>query len=153
MIRFKAISFQYSPIWLNTDEEKQMARVDFIKLTNSDLERVIDLLQEIVTYKSKSLTLANWAAFETDYLPKAIAAIRDNSFKVVDPHNSIVTWIIDQAVHSRLVVDGIPKRDWIPLIDIERFQNTLSMLRAAAKGHTAYHTYATTNNKFGDLFQ
>jgi hypothetical protein len=130
-----------------------MAKVDYVKLTRNDLERVIDLLQEIVTYKSKSLTQANWASFETDYLPKAITAIRENSFKVADPHNSIITWIIDQAVHSRLVVDGIPKKDWIPLIDIDRFQNTLSMLRAASKGHTTYHTYATTNNKFGDLFQ
>jgi hypothetical protein len=130
-----------------------MAKVDFIKLTNRDLERVIDLLQEVVTYKAKSLTPANWASFETDYLPKAITAIKENSFKVVDPHNSIITWLLDQAVHSRLVVDGLPKKDWIPLIDIERFQNTLSMLRAAAKGHTSYHTYATTNNKFDDLFQ
>jgi hypothetical protein len=130
-----------------------MAKVDYVKLTRNDLERVIDLLQEIVTYKSKSLTQANWASFETDYLPKAIAAIRENSFKVADPHNSIITWIIDQAVHSRLVVDGIPKKDWIPLIDIDRFQVTLGMLRAASKGHISYHTYATTNNKFGDLFQ
>ena len=130
-----------------------MAKVDFIKLTNRDLERVIDLLQEVVTYKSKSLTAANWAAFEADYLPKAITAIKENSFKVVDPHNSIITWLLDQAVHSRLVVDGLSKKDWIPLIDIDRFQNTLSMLRAASKGHTSYHTYATTNNKFGDLFQ
>jgi hypothetical protein len=130
-----------------------MAKVDYIKLTNSDLERVIDLLQEIVTYKAKSLTRENWTVFETDYLPKAITAIRENSFKVADPHNSIITWIIDQAVHSRLVIDGIPKKDLVPLIDIERFQVTLSMLRAASKGHTSYHTYATTNNKFGDLFQ
>jgi hypothetical protein len=130
-----------------------MAKIDYIKLTTSDLERVIDLLQEVVTYKSKSLSATNWAAFETDYLPKAITAIRENSFKVVDPHNSIIVWLIDQAVHSRLVVDGIPKRDWIPLIDIERYQVTLSMLRAAAKGHTSYHTYATSNNRFDDLFQ
>ena len=130
-----------------------MAKVDFVKLTPSDLERVIDLLQEVVTYKAKSLTPANWAQFESEYLPKAITALRENSFKVADPHNSIITWIIDQAVHSRRVVEGIPKKDWIPLIDIERCQNTLSMLRAAAKGHTSYHTYATTNNKFGDLFQ
>jgi hypothetical protein len=130
-----------------------MARVDYVKLTRNDLERVIDLLQEVVTYKAKSLTPANWASFETDYLPKAITAIRENSFKVVDPHNSIIVWLIDQAVHSRLVVEGIPKKDWIPLIDIDRFQVTLGMLRAASKGHTTYHTYATTNNKFGDLFQ
>lgn len=130
-----------------------MAKVDFIKLTASDLERVIDLLQEIVTYKTHSLTPTNWDVFESQYLPKAITAIQQNSFKVVDPHNSIVTWLIDNAVHSRKVVEGIPKRDWIPLIDIERYQNTLSMLRAAAKGHTSYHTYGITNNKFGDLFQ
>lgn len=130
-----------------------MAKVDFIKLTPNDLERVIDLLQDIVDYKAKSLTPANWAVFENQYLPKAIDAIKDNSFKVVDPTNSIVSWLIDQAVHSRKVVDGIPKRDWIPLIDIERCQNTLSMLRAASKGHISYHTYAITNNKFGDLFQ
>ena len=130
-----------------------MAKVDYIKLTNSDLERVIDLLQEIVSYKAKSLTRENWTIFEKDYLPKAITAIRDNSFKVVDSNNNIFTWIIDNAVHSRLVIDGVPKKDLVPLIDIERFQVTLSMLRAAAKGHTSYHTYATTNNKFGDLFQ
>jgi hypothetical protein len=130
-----------------------MAKVDFVKLTPNDLDRVIDLLQEVVNYKAKSLTPANWAIFESEYLPKAVTAIKDNSFKVADPHNSIVTWFIDQAVHSRLVVDGIPKKDWIPLIDIERFQNTLSMLRAVSKGHISYHTYATTNNKFGDLFQ
>lgn len=130
-----------------------MAKVDYIKLTSNDLERVIDLLQEVVTYKAKSLTPENWAVFESQYLPKAITAIRENSFKVVDPTNNIFAWILDQAVHSRRVVEGIPKKDWIPLIDIERCQNTLSMLRAAAKGHTSYHTYATTNNKFGDLFQ
>jgi hypothetical protein len=130
-----------------------MAKVDMIKLTRNDLERVIDLLQEIVTYKAKSLTPENWAVFETQYLPKVITAIKNNSFKVVDSNNNILTWLIDNAVHSRRVVDGIPKRDWIPLIDIERFQNTLSMLRAASRGHTAYHTYATNNNKFDDLFQ
>jgi len=130
-----------------------MAKVDYIKLTNNDLDRLIDLMQAVIDYKSKSLTRENWAVFETDYLPKVITAIKDNSFKVVDSNNNIFSWIIDNAAHSRLVVDGIPKKDWIPLIDIERFQNTLSMLRAASKGHTSYHTHVTTNNKFGDLFQ
>jgi hypothetical protein len=130
-----------------------MAKVDYIKLTPGDLDRLIDLMQAVVDYKAKSLTRENWAVFETEYLPKAITAIRENKFKVVDSNNNIFTWIIDNAVHSRLVIDGVPKKDLVPLIDIERFQNTLSMLRAASKGHTSYHTYATTNNKFGDLFQ
>jgi hypothetical protein len=132
---------------------KQMATVDYIKLTPQHLDRLIDLIQEIVTYKAKSLTAANWDSFEKEYLPKAVRAIKDNSFKVVDSNNNILTWILDQAAHSRLVVDGLPKKDWIPLADIERFQITLSMLRAASRGHTSYHTYATTNNRFGDLFQ
>lgn len=130
-----------------------MAKVDFIKLTPSDLERVIDLLQDIVNYKAKSLTAENWAQFESQYLPKAITAIQENRFKVVDPTNSIISWLIDQAAHSRKVVAGIPKKDWIPLIDIERCQNTLSMLRAASKGHISYHTYAGNNTKYQDLFQ
>ena len=130
-----------------------MAQVDYIKLTPQHLDRLIDLLEEIVMFKSKSLTAENWAVFESQYLPKAVRAIKDNSFKVVDSNNNIFTWIIDNAVHSRLVVDGLPKKDWIPLADIERFQITLSMLRAASRGHTSYHTYAATNNRFGDLFQ
>ena len=130
-----------------------MAKVDMIKLTPSDLERVIDLLQEIIFYKSRSLTPTNWIQFETEYLPKAVVAIRENSFKVVDPYNNIFSWLIDQAAHSKRVVDGLGKKDWIPLIDIERYQVTLSMLRAASKGHISYHTYGTTNNKFDDLFQ
>ena len=130
-----------------------MAKVDYIKLTPSDLDRVINLLEEVVTYKAKSLTAANWAQFESQYLPKIITAIKENRFKVVDPHNSIISWLIDQAVNSRRGVSGLPKQSWIPLIDIERYQNTLSMLRAASKGHTSYHTYASNNTTYQDLFQ
>jgi len=129
-----------------------MAKVDFVKLTPSDLERVIDLLQEVVNYKAKSLTPVNWTLFESDYLPKIITAINDNSFKVVDPHNNIITWLIDNAIHSKRSVDGIPKKDWIPLTDFERYQNTLTMLRAASKGHTSYHTHAVSYTTFKTLF-
>ena len=129
-----------------------MAKVDFVKLNPSDLERVVDLLQEVVNYKAKSLTRENWTVFETDYLPKVITAINDNSFKVVDPTNNIFSWLIDQAVHSKRVVNNLGKKDWIPLTDFERYQNTLTMLRAAARGHTSYHTHAISYTTFKTLF-
>jgi hypothetical protein len=130
-----------------------MAKVEFVKLTKSDLEKVIDLLQAIVDYKAKSLTAANWARFESEYLPKAIDAIRHNNFKVVDPSNSIISWLIDQAVHSRRILDGVPKKDWILLVDIESVQETLAMLRAASRGQMSYNIYASNNTTYQDLFQ
>ena len=126
---------------------------EFVKLKQIDLDRLIDTLQMAVNYKAKSLTPANWATFNTEYLPKAIDAIRNNSFKVANVHDSILTWIIDQIVHSRRILDGVPKKDWIPLVDIESVQDTLAMLRAASRGQMSYNIYASNNTTYQDLFQ
>ena len=126
---------------------------EYVKLSQRHLDQLIDSLQLAVDYKAKSLSPANWAQFNSEYLPKAIAAIRDNSFKVADAHNNILTWVIDQLVHSRKVVEGLPKKDWIPLIDIESVQDTLSMLRAASRGQMSYNIYASNNTTYQDLFQ
>ena len=126
---------------------------EYVKLSQRHLDQLIDTLQLAVDYKAKSLSPANWATFNSEYLPKAIAAIRDNSFKVADAHNNILTWVIDQLVHSRKVVEGLPKKDWIPLIDIESVQDTLSMLRAASRGQMSYNIYASNNTTYQDLFQ
>lgn len=127
--------------------------MEYVTLKQTHLDQLIDTLQMAVDYKAKSLSPKNWEIFNTEYLPKAVSAIGENKFKIADVHNNMLTWVIDNIVHSRKVVEGLPKKDWIPLIDIEQVQNTLSMLRAASRGHTAYHTYATNNNKFNDLFQ
>ena len=126
---------------------------EYVKLTPQHLDRLIDLLQECVDYKAKSLTSNNWEQFQSEYLPKAIKALRENNFKVADTHNNILTWILDQAVHSRRVLDGVPKKDWVPLIDIESIQETLSMLRAASRGQMSYNIYASNNTTYKDLFQ
>lgn len=126
---------------------------EFVKLKQIHLDQLIDTLQMAVDYKAKSLSPSNWATFNTEYLPKAIDAIRQNSFKVADAHNNILTWIIDNIVHSRKVVEGLPKKDWIPLIDIESVQLALSMLRAASRGQMSYNIYASNNTTYQDLFQ
>lgn len=126
---------------------------EFVKLKQIHLDQLIDTLQLAVDYKAKSLSPANWATFNAEYLPKAIDAIRQNSFKVADAHNNILTWIIDNIVHSRKVVEGLPKKDWIPLIDIESVQLALSMLRAASRGQMSYNIYASNNTTYQDLFQ
>ena len=127
--------------------------VEYVKLKHSDLELLIDTFQEVVEYKYQSLAKHNWQQFEDDYLKKAIDALSANQFKVADPHNSILTWFIDQIIHSRRVVTGINKKDWIPLPDIEKCQSCLSMLRAASKGQISYNIYASGNTTFKTLFE
>lgn len=126
---------------------------EYVKLNQLHLDQLIDTLQMAVDYKAKSLSAQNWESFNTDYLPKAITAIKDNSFKVADVHNNILTWVVDNIVHSRKVVEGLPKKDWIPLIDIESVQETLSMLRAASRGQMSYNIYASSNTTYQNLFQ
>jgi hypothetical protein len=126
---------------------------DYVKLSQIHLDQLIDTLQLAVDYKAKSLSKSNWETFASDYLPKAISAIKENKFKVADVHNNILTWVVDNIVPSRKVVEGLPKKDWIPLIDIESVQSTLSMLRAASRGQMSYNIYASNNTTYQDLFQ
>ena len=126
-------------------------KTEYVKLTAHDLELLIDVVQMVVDYKYRSLTKTNWIEFELKYLPKLLTAIKDNQFKVVDSHNNILTWIIDQIAHSSKVVDGLPKKSWIPLVDLERVQECLGILRRASRGQTSYNT-SKLNNQFTNLF-
>jgi hypothetical protein len=126
--------------------------VEYVRLREKDLEILISVFQSVVDFKFKSLSKHNWQQFESDYMVKAIDAIRDNKFKVADAHNNILVWFIDQVVHSRKVVEGVPKADWIPLVDFDQVQECLSSLRAAAKGQISYNVYASSNTTFKTLF-
>ena len=127
--------------------------MEYVTLKQIHLDQLIDTLQMAVDYKAKSLSPKNWEIFNTEYLPKAVSAISENKFKIADVHNNMLTWVVDNIVHSRKVVEGLPKKDWIPLIDIEQVQNTLSMLRAASKGQMSYNIFASNNTTYRDLFQ
>jgi hypothetical protein len=126
-------------------------KTEYVKLTAHDLNLLIDVCQMVVDYKYRSLTRTNWAEFELKYLPKLLTAIKDNQFKVVDSHNNILTWIIDNIAHSCKVVDGLPKKDWIPLVDLERVQECLGVLRRASRGQVSYNTSKLTN-QYHNLF-
>jgi len=126
-------------------------QVEYVKLNIRDLNLLVEILQWVIDYKYHSLAPHNWELFESKYLKQAIDAIHDNQFKVVDTHNSILIWFIDQIIHSRRYVEGIPKKDWIPLVDFDATQQCLTMLRAASKGQVSYNTY-NQGNRFTDLF-
>lgn len=125
--------------------------VEYVTLRPTHLELLIDVFQEVIEFKHRALSRHNWIVFERDYLPSVIQSIHDNKFKVVTSADSIFVWMLDQIIHSRRVVEGVPRRDWIPLIDFERTQQCLSMLRAAKSGIESYKRYTATN-KFDDLF-
>lgn len=126
--------------------------VEYVKLTARDLDILIEVFQWVVDYKFHSLAKHNWEQFETRYLKKAIDAIHDNQFKVADSHNNILVWFVDQIVHSRRVVEGLKKADWIPLVDFELTQDCLAMLRSAARGQMSYNIYSSGNTTFETLF-
>ncbi len=126
-------------------------RVDYVELSPRDLELLIDVVQMVVDYKFRSLMKHNWTEFESTYLPKLVDQISRNQFKVVDSTDNTFVWIIDQVVHSRRVVDGIPKRDWIPLADLDPVQECLTMLRSASRGPTSYKT-SRAGQQFTNLF-
>lgn len=128
--------------------------IDYVKLRPSDAELVITVMQMVVDYKFQSLQKENWKVFECKYLPKFIEQMQSNQFKVADVHSNTFTWLIDNVIHSKRVVDGIPKRDWIPLTDLDIVQECMTVLRAASRGSTSYATHCkTTSSKFSDLFQ
>lgn len=127
-------------------------KVEYVKLRPHDLEQLITAFQSVVDYKHQSLTKINWQRFEQEYLPKMIDALRENNFKISDPHNNILTWTLDQIIHSKKVLDGVPKSDWIPLADLASFEKTLSMLRAASRGAQSYKTWCASSSTYNNLF-
>ncbi len=126
-------------------------KVDYVELSPRDLELLIDVVQMVVDYKFRSLMRHNWTEFESTYLPKLVDQISRNQFKVVDSRDNTFTWLIDNIVHSRRVVDGIPKRDWIPLADLDPVQECLTMLRSASRGPISYKT-SKLGQQFTNLF-
>jgi len=126
-------------------------KVDYVELSPRDLELLIDVVQMVVDYKFRSLMRHNWTEFETNYLPKLVDQISKNQFKVVDSTDNTFVWLIDNIVHSRRVVAGIPKRDWIPLADIDQVQECLTNLRAASRGQVSYKT-SKIGEQFTNLF-
>ncbi len=127
-------------------------QAEYVKLKNIDLEILIKISQQVIDYKIKALNKTNWQIFERDYLPKLVNAFHNNSFKVVDVHNNILSWLIDQICHSRVIIPGTKHTEGVPLCDTELGQAAIEICRHASKGQISYDQFRSTNN-FHDLFQ
>lgn len=125
--------------------------MEYVKLSNRDLELLIDCVQEIVNFKTRTLTAHNWSVFEKDYLPPLIEYLSANQFKVVTSSDNICLWLIDQICHSRRLTEGIKPKECIPLADTELGQSCLEFLRAASKGQQSYLGHCH-NQQFTKLF-
>lgn len=125
---------------------------EYVRLTERDLEQLIDACELVCEYKQQVLKSENWLRFEQEYLPSLVVSLRNNQFKVVDTHNNIFIWIRDQIIHSRRVLDQVPRRDWLPLTDLDWVEDVLGALRHASRGQVSYDTHRR-QQQYLNLFQ
>lgn len=122
-----------------------------VTLKETHKELLIESLQLIVDYKSQALRKKSWEVFETEYLPSAIQQISANEFKVNNEKSNYFLWHLDNLCWSRQLIDGVPHKDGIPLIDTRLGQQVAEICRTAAKGQAFYDQYYCTN-EFANLF-
>jgi hypothetical protein len=127
-------------------------KIDYVELTEPDLEHLITVCQWMVDYKYKVLNSVNWQNFQTRYLPGLVDALRLNKFKVVDPNKNILLWIIDNIEHSRRIVPGQARDEWQLLGDMDQIRPLLERLRAASRGSKDYKELLA-REKIKDLFR
>lgn len=138
------------PINILVSEDMDM-KPEYVKLTEKDLQVLIEISQMCVDYKFRALSRKNWQIFEEEYLPSLVSQLGENSFKVADPVNNTFTWIIDQISHSRRIVPGVNIREARPLADLPIGEEALMICRSASRGQVSYNTQRKINN-FDDLF-
>lgn len=127
-------------------------KIDYVELTEPDLEHLITVCQWMVDYKYKVLNSVNWQNFQSRYLPGLVDALRLNKFKVVDPNKNILLWIIDNIEHSRRIVPGQARDEWQLLGDMDQIRPLLERLRAASRGSKDYRELLA-REKIKDLFR
>ena len=127
-------------------------KIDYVELTEPDLEHLITVCQWMVDYKYKVLNSVNWQNFQTRYLPGLVDALRLNKFKVVDPNKNILLWIIDNIEHSRRIVPGQARDEWQLLGNMDQIRPLLERLRAASRGSKDYKELLA-REKIKDLFR
>ncbi len=123
----------------------------FVKLKPEHLDTIIDVLEDVVKWKSQSLSVKAWTTFETDYLPSVIEQIRDNEFRLNHITRNTPLWIVDQIMHTRVLNSSGNKRNAVALYDTLKGKRAIEILRAAAKGQIYYDGYYTTTT-FSNLF-
>jgi hypothetical protein len=122
-----------------------------VKLKQHHLDDIIQALELIVIYKSQALRKNSWETFKTQYLTSAIEQINANEFILHHPTKNLFGWLIDQMVWARMVTQGVPLKDGVPIIDTKLGERVAAICRAGCKGQL-YYDSSFANNNFHDLF-
>ena len=122
-----------------------------VKLSQVDLDTLIDVFQRVVDFKQRTLQRHNWRVFESQYLPQLIDYIRLNQFPINDYSNSVFHWIIDQICHSHRLTPGLRPRDGLPLADTALGEQAIEICRRASRGQISYDCWRH-NRQFKKLF-
>lgn len=123
-----------------------------VKLKKTDLELIIEILQQVCDYKYQALSKLAWTKFQQEYLPKLVNQISSNEFVCNDYKNNSFTWLIDQIVWSKKLIPGVDCKQGIPLADTALGEKTLAILRAASRGQASYDSWSNPTT-FNDLFE
>jgi hypothetical protein len=123
-----------------------------VKLKDTHLEVIIEVLQKVCDYKFRALRKASWQTFQDQYLTSIIEQIAANDFKLNNKNKSTLLWLLDQIVWSKVIIDGVPLKDGVPLIDTNLGQEAAAIIRAAVKGQL-YYDSSWNKNEFHNLFE
>jgi hypothetical protein len=140
-------NFSCFPVNTHTLGEQEMS----VKLKPHHLEVIIDALQAVCDYKVRALRHVSWQKFQNEYLVSIVEQIQQNEFKLNNSKSNSLNWLLDQLCWSRVVLDGVPLKDCLPLIDTRLGQEASEILRNAARGQKHYDQYFTGSN-FRNLF-
>jgi hypothetical protein len=122
-----------------------------VKLRNEHLNKIIDITEDIILYKSQYLKPQSWATFETMYLPSLIQQIRDNEWRINHPGINTFKWLQDQIRHCRKLAPGVNPKHALHLDETRTGREVIAICEAASKGQIYYDGF-TRNSTFNNLF-
>jgi len=136
----------------NTKEERYMAMNNYVKLKKEHLNKLAEVMIQVVEWKSHALKPKSFETFENNFLPSFLQQLRDNEWKCNRTGQNTFTWIIDQIHHSRKLASGIDPKNAIHLDQTRLGIEVIEICRQAAKGQLNYDGFAR-NSEFNNLFQ
>lgn len=122
-----------------------------VKINKQDLEVIIEVSQLFIDYKTKTLKPRSWRIFEEQWIPKLVDQISRNDFTWNDPNSNTAAWLIDQILHSRLLMCPLEPERGPELATTKIGQQALEILKAMQQGQLSYDGLRK-NRQFEKLF-
>lgn len=122
-----------------------------VKLKKEHLVTIVEVLEDIVNWKSHNLSAKSWAEFEKNWLPSIIDQIQKNEFTINQAYRNTPLWYIDQVQHSRVLNSSRNPRNAVHLTDTLKGRQAMAIMRAAAKGQLWYDSHFRETT-FSNLF-